>query len=214
MSYYNIQKIINYFLFLERCLGAGLATLGLAGAGVGAGVVFGSLVFGLSRNPAERARLSKCTMLGSALTEAVGLLMVSSFLLCFAYNPTGEAFCSTVEDSAGALERLLATFTPEQLQEFNRRMEVVVPPHPSIMESLLLAIVINVAIIAFVHYAPHLWDTMVNIVQVAGRGAGNAARELAIINFERVRNDPELLRQAGEIIIEIVQQGGAAGGAA
>jgi hypothetical protein len=35
------------------------------------GVVFGSLVFSLSRNPGEEARLFKYAMLGFALTEAV-----------------------------------------------------------------------------------------------------------------------------------------------
>jgi F-type H+-transporting ATPase subunit c len=38
--------------------------------GYGVGIVFGSLVFGLSRNPSEEARLFKYSMLGFALTEA------------------------------------------------------------------------------------------------------------------------------------------------
>ena len=34
-----------------KFLGAGLATIGLAGAGVGIGTVFGALVLGISRKP-------------------------------------------------------------------------------------------------------------------------------------------------------------------
>lgn len=32
-------------------MGAGLATIGLVGAGIGVGVVFGALITGLARNP-------------------------------------------------------------------------------------------------------------------------------------------------------------------
>jgi F-type H+-transporting ATPase subunit c len=77
-------EIVNSFLQLGKTIGAGLATIGLAGAGVGVGVVFGSLVFGLSRNPSEEARLFKYAMLGFALTEAVGLLaLMMAFLILF-----------------------------------------------------------------------------------------------------------------------------------
>ena len=34
-----------------KFIGAGLATIGLAGAGIGIGSVFSSLVLGISRNP-------------------------------------------------------------------------------------------------------------------------------------------------------------------
>lgn len=33
-----------------KCIGAGCATIGLAGAGIGIGTVFGALVLGISRN--------------------------------------------------------------------------------------------------------------------------------------------------------------------
>nr|ACZ96460.1 ATP synthase subunit 9 [Didymium iridis]ACZ96461.1 ATP synthase subunit 9 [Didymium iridis] len=71
MTYNFKEELVNSFLSIGKSIGAGLATIGLAGAGVGVGVVFGSLVFGLSRNPAEEARLFKYAMLGFALTEAV-----------------------------------------------------------------------------------------------------------------------------------------------
>ena len=42
-----------------KAQGAGLATIGLAGAGIGIGTVFGSLITGVARNPALRGNLSE-----------------------------------------------------------------------------------------------------------------------------------------------------------
>ncbi|MEJ2441561.1 MAG: ATP synthase subunit C family protein [Patescibacteria group bacterium] len=65
-----------------KFLGAGLATIGLAGAGVGIGTVFGALVLGISRNPSLKDELFKLAILGFALTEAIALfsLMISKAL--------------------------------------------------------------------------------------------------------------------------------------
>jgi len=41
-----------------KIIGSGLATIGLAGAGVGIGLVFGSLIEGTARNPSLRPALS------------------------------------------------------------------------------------------------------------------------------------------------------------
>jgi F-type H+-transporting ATPase subunit c len=56
-----------------KYIGAGLATIGLAGAGVGIGTVFGALVLGISRNPSLKDELFKMAILGFALTEAIAL---------------------------------------------------------------------------------------------------------------------------------------------
>lgn len=78
------MEYVSALLTIGKSCGAGLATIGLAGAGVGAGIVFGSLIFALGRNPSEEARLFKYAMLGSALTEAVGLLaLMMAFLILF-----------------------------------------------------------------------------------------------------------------------------------
>jgi F-type H+-transporting ATPase subunit c len=67
-----------------KMVGAGLATIGLVGAGAGAGIVFGSLLIGLSRNPQLSKELFKFAILGFALTEAVGLLaLMMAFLILF-----------------------------------------------------------------------------------------------------------------------------------
>jgi F-type H+-transporting ATPase subunit c len=63
--------------------GAGLATIGLAGAGAGIGSVFGGLIQGVARNPSLRGQLFQYAVLGFAFSEATGLfaLMMSFFLL-------------------------------------------------------------------------------------------------------------------------------------
>jgi len=77
-------EYVAAIMTVGKSCGAGLATIGLAGAGVGVGIVFGSLVFALGRNPSEQARLFKFAMLGFALTEAVGLLaLMMAFLILF-----------------------------------------------------------------------------------------------------------------------------------
>lgn len=68
-----------------KFIGAGLATIGLAGAGVGIGTVFGSLIIGISRNPSYKDELFKMAILGFALTEAIALFaLMIVFLLLFA----------------------------------------------------------------------------------------------------------------------------------
>lgn len=67
-----------------KLLGAGAATIGLAGAGVGVGFVFGSLLTAVARNPFLRDELFRLAILGFALTEAVGLLaLMMAFLILF-----------------------------------------------------------------------------------------------------------------------------------
>ncbi len=66
-----------------QLIGAGLATISLAGSGIGIGVVFGALVLGTARNPQVRKLLFGYTILGFALTEAIALfgLMMAMIIL-------------------------------------------------------------------------------------------------------------------------------------
>lgn len=67
-----------------KYIGAGLATIGVTGAGAGIGIVFAGLVLGVSRNPAKEARLIQLTLLGFALAEAMGLLAIMmAFLILY-----------------------------------------------------------------------------------------------------------------------------------
>lgn len=68
-----------------KCIGAGLSTIGLAGAGVGIGNVFNALISGISRNPELKDELFKMAILGFALTEAIALFsLMIGFLVLFA----------------------------------------------------------------------------------------------------------------------------------
>jgi F-type H+-transporting ATPase subunit c len=73
-------------LTAAKLVGAGLATIGLAGAGVGIGTVFGALVLGTSRNPSIKEELFRIAILGFALTEAIALFaLIIAFLILFAF---------------------------------------------------------------------------------------------------------------------------------
>jgi len=67
-----------------KLIGAGLATVGLTGAGVGVGTVFAALVQALARNPSLKQQLFSYAILGFALTEAVGLFaLLLAFLILY-----------------------------------------------------------------------------------------------------------------------------------
>lgn len=70
-----MKSILFYSLVSSaKLIGAGLATIGVVGAGAGIGIVFSGLLLGLSRNPSKEAKLMQIALLGFALTEAMGLL--------------------------------------------------------------------------------------------------------------------------------------------
>lgn len=79
------RKKISKKMLLEAAkkIGGGAAAIGLAGAGIGIGTVFGSLIIGLSRNPSLKAELFRYALLGFALTEAIALfaLMMSFYII-------------------------------------------------------------------------------------------------------------------------------------
>jgi len=71
------------FLAPAKIIGAGLATFGLAGAGIG--IVFGSFIIGVSRNPDLSDDLFKICIMGFALTEAIELFsLMMAFLMLLA----------------------------------------------------------------------------------------------------------------------------------
>ena len=76
-----------FFLSLTtsaKAIGAGLATIGVIGSGIGIGLVFGALLIAISRNPSKEDRLVQLTILGFALSEAMGLLaLMMAFLILY-----------------------------------------------------------------------------------------------------------------------------------
>ncbi len=61
-----------------KLIGAGLATVGMGGAGIGLGLIFGNYLLGAMRNPAAADKQRGNLMFGFAVTEALGIF---SFLV-------------------------------------------------------------------------------------------------------------------------------------
>jgi len=73
-----------YLVNSAKLIGAGLATIGLVGAGVGIGVIFGAFLVAYSRNPQLKDDLFKYAILGFALTEAIALFaLMMAFLILY-----------------------------------------------------------------------------------------------------------------------------------
>jgi F-type H+-transporting ATPase subunit c len=67
-----------------KMVGAGCATIALAGVGAGLGVMFGSLINGAARNPNIAKQLVGYALLGFALTESIALFsLLVVFLILF-----------------------------------------------------------------------------------------------------------------------------------
>ena len=67
-----------------KMIGAGLATIALAGVGLGLGNIFGSYISGSLRNPAAAPKVFGNVLLGFALTEAVALFaLVIALIILF-----------------------------------------------------------------------------------------------------------------------------------
>lgn len=82
----SINNLANSVTMSGKLIGAGLATISLAGAGIGIGIVFGSLIVGVSRNPSSSKQLFNYAILGFALTEAIALFgLMVAFMLLFAF---------------------------------------------------------------------------------------------------------------------------------
>jgi F-type H+-transporting ATPase subunit c len=80
------SKKKNYMLDGAKLIGAGCATIALAGAGAGIGIVFGSLINSVARNPSLTKQLFGYAILGFALTEAIALFaLMMAFLILFVF---------------------------------------------------------------------------------------------------------------------------------
>ncbi|HTZ69811.1 MAG TPA: F0F1 ATP synthase subunit C [Acetobacteraceae bacterium] len=62
-------------------LGAGLAAIGVAGAGVGIGTIFAALVTSIARNPASEAQVRPLGLLGFALSEGTAIFALAIALM-------------------------------------------------------------------------------------------------------------------------------------
>lgn len=79
-----MKELVTGLIMSAKLIGAGMATVGIIGAGIGIGVLFGALLISISRNPYMEDKFLKYLFLGFALTEAMGLLAVMmSFLILY-----------------------------------------------------------------------------------------------------------------------------------
>ena len=68
-----------------KLIGAGIACIGMGGAGVGVGIIFGNYLSGALRNPAAAASQFSNLIFGFAVTEALGIFsLLIALLLLFA----------------------------------------------------------------------------------------------------------------------------------
>lgn len=70
----------------SKFLAAGLSTISILGSGVGIGIVFGSLILAVGRNPYLQKELFLFSILGFALCEAIALFgLMITFLILFGF---------------------------------------------------------------------------------------------------------------------------------
>jgi len=84
MSNNFIKEISTLAVSGLKAIGAGNATSGVGGAGMGIGVVFGSFIIAVSKNKDLERQLFSYTILGFALVEAIALFaLMMGFLILF-----------------------------------------------------------------------------------------------------------------------------------
>jgi F-type H+-transporting ATPase subunit c len=67
-----------------RYIGAGIAAIGMIGAGIGVGNIWASLIASVARNPAAKGEVTTFAFVGFAVTEFIALLaLVIAFLILF-----------------------------------------------------------------------------------------------------------------------------------
>lgn len=78
------KEFFDVLLTSSKNVGAGIATVGLVGAGAGVGIVFCGLMIAFGRNPSLKNELFGYAVLGFALSEATGLFaLMMAFLILF-----------------------------------------------------------------------------------------------------------------------------------
>jgi F-type H+-transporting ATPase subunit c len=69
-----------------KLIGAGIACIGMGGAGVGVGTIFGNYLAAALRNPSAAAGQFGNLIFGFAVTEALGIFsLLIAFMLLYAF---------------------------------------------------------------------------------------------------------------------------------
>lgn len=84
LTLFYFMNFATSFLLASKAIGAGLATIALAGVGTGIGIVFAGFLVAYSRNPSLKQDLFSNALLGFALVEAIALFgLMMAFLLLY-----------------------------------------------------------------------------------------------------------------------------------
>jgi F-type H+-transporting ATPase subunit c len=76
-------KVVE-MLASAKILGAAIATVGVAGSGVGIGIIFGGFFIAVAKHPAVEKTLLPYVILGFALSESMALFsLMMAFLLLY-----------------------------------------------------------------------------------------------------------------------------------
>ena len=60
-----------------KYIGAGIACIGMGGAGVGVGLIFASVIQGTARQPEARGAMMGTAWIGFAVTEALAIIGIA-----------------------------------------------------------------------------------------------------------------------------------------
>lgn len=70
-----------------KFIGMGLAVLGMLGAAIGVGLIFGNAVQGIARNPSSESKVKSTAILGAVFAEFMGLLSFVLGIMIMIYQP-------------------------------------------------------------------------------------------------------------------------------
>lgn len=70
-----------------KFIGMGLVALGMLGAAIGVGLIFGNAAQGIARNPGSEDKVRKTAILGAVFAEFMGLLSFVLGIMIMIYQP-------------------------------------------------------------------------------------------------------------------------------
>ena len=84
---YLVSNFISLLLMGFKLMAGAVASCALIGVAVGVGIIYGSLLISIGRNPSQRDELLRYAFIGFSLVEVSGLIgLVISLLLLFGFD--------------------------------------------------------------------------------------------------------------------------------
>jgi len=80
----KLNLVLSDLLSSAKVIGAAIATVGVAGSGVGIGIIFGCFFIAVAKHPAIEKTIFPYVILGFALSESMALFsLMMAFLLLY-----------------------------------------------------------------------------------------------------------------------------------